>query len=77
MSTLYSQNRRAWELGEISCSGGHLYFSKFESVKDKDAAPSKKPAAYFFRATTWKSCSSGWSGTELADVKALPSVESV
>jgi hypothetical protein len=45
-TTFFYQNRPDWELGEISCSGDYLDFSKFESFsfkddKDKDAAAPK------------------------------------
>ena len=41
-TTFYYENRPAWELGEISCSGDYLDFNKsFESFsfKNKDEAP--------------------------------------
>jgi len=39
-TTFYYQNRPEWELGEISCSGDYLDWSKFESFSfKKDDAP--------------------------------------
>ena len=44
-TTFYYQNRPDWELGEISCSGDYLDFSKFESFsfKDKDGKDATAP----------------------------------
>jgi hypothetical protein len=44
-TTFYYQNRPDWELGEITCSGDYLDFSKFESfsVKDKDDKDAAAP----------------------------------
>ena len=40
-TTFYYQLRPEWELGEISCAGDYLDFSKFESFSFKSGAPSK------------------------------------
>jgi hypothetical protein len=40
-TTFYYQLRPEWELGEISCAGDYLDFSKFENFSFKSDAPSK------------------------------------
>jgi hypothetical protein len=44
-TTFYYQNRPDWELGEISCSGDYLDFSKFESFSFKDSDKDKDAPA--------------------------------
>ena len=38
-ATFYYENRSDWELGEISCSGDYLDFTKFESFSFKKKSP--------------------------------------
>jgi hypothetical protein len=44
-TTFFYQNRPDWELGEISCSGDYLDFSKFESFSVKDSDKDKDATA--------------------------------
>ncbi len=44
-TTFYYQNRPDWELGEITCSGDYLDFSKFESFSAKDSDKDKDATA--------------------------------
>ena len=42
-TTFYYENRPDWELGEISCSGDYLDFTKFESFSFKKNSQDKAP----------------------------------